>query len=154
VMTSNFGSPRFQEMTAAGAEDWEIEASIRELLRVEGFLRPELLNRIDEVVIFHQLRREDLGRIVEIQLARVRGRLADRGMSLRLTPAALAEIASEGYDPVYGARPLKRVIQHRIENPLASRVLAGDFGPGDTVAVDYKGKSFVFEKAQEAVGAG
>jgi ATP-dependent Clp protease ATP-binding subunit ClpB len=154
VMTSNFGSTRIQEMTAAGADDWEIEASIRELLRVEGFLRPELLNRIDEVVIFHQLRREDLGRIVEIQLARVRQRLADRGMSLRLAPAAQAELATEGYDPVYGARPLKRAIQHRIENPLASRVLAGDFGPGDTVAVDYKGKSFVFEKAHQAVGAG
>jgi ATP-dependent Clp protease ATP-binding subunit ClpB len=145
VMTSNFGSGRIQEMTAAGAEDWEIEAAIRQMLRVEGFLRPELLNRIDEVVIFHQLRREDLGKIVEIQLGRLRKRLAERGMSLRLTEQAEMQIATEGYDPVYGARPLKRVIQQRIENPLANKILSGELGAGDEVVVDFRGDVFTFE---------
>jgi ATP-dependent Clp protease ATP-binding subunit ClpB len=154
VMTSNFGSQRIQEMTAGGADDWEIEGAVRTLLRVEGFLRPELLNRIDEVVIFHQLRREQLDSIVQIQLARVRHRLREREMTLRLTDAATHALAEEGFDPVYGARPLKRVIQSRVENALASRILAGDLAPGDAVLVDYRGKSFVFEKDGAAVGAG
>ncbi|HET9185129.1 MAG TPA: ATP-dependent chaperone ClpB [Solirubrobacterales bacterium] len=147
VMTSNYGSQRIQEMTAAGADDWEIEAAVRQLLRVEGFLRPELLNRIDEVVIFHQLRREQLAHIVEIQLARVRSRLAQRGMTLTLSEEAAHHLAEEGFDPAYGARPLKRVIQARIENPLASKILSGELGPGDSVRVEYKGKSFTFERA-------
>jgi ATP-dependent Clp protease ATP-binding subunit ClpB len=147
VMTSNYGSQRIQEMTAAGAEDWEIEAAVRQLLRVEGFMRPELLNRIDEVVIFHQLRREDLGAIVEIQLGRLRQRLAERDMAIALTDEAKSHLAEEGFDPVYGARPLKRVLQARIENPLASRILNGEFGPGDAIRVEYRGNSFAFEKA-------
>jgi ATP-dependent Clp protease ATP-binding subunit ClpB len=146
VMTSNFGSKRIQEMTADGAEDWEVEGAVRSMLRTESFLRPELLNRIDEVVIFHQLRREQIDGIVEIQLGRVRKRLAERGMTLRLTSEAKHAIGEEGFDPVYGARPLKRVIQSRIENALASRILSGDLGPGDAVVVDYQGKSFSFEK--------
>ncbi|MBC7772242.1 MAG: hypothetical protein H7210_07100, partial [Pyrinomonadaceae bacterium] len=117
----------------------------------EGFMRPELLNRIDEVVVFHQLGRENLTGIVDIQLQRLRGRLADRGLLLELSAESKAQIASEGWDPAYGARPLKRVIQQRIENPLASRMLAGEFGTGDTIRVDYQGKSFVFEK-HAAVG--
>ena len=147
VMTSNFGSQRIQEMTGAGAEDWEVEAAVRQMLRVEGFLRPELLNRIDEVVIFHQLKRDQLGRIVEIQLERLRKRLAEREMGLRLSEGAESQIASEGYDPVYGARPLKRVIQQRIENPLAQKILSGEFGPGDEVVADFRGGAFVFDKA-------
>jgi ATP-dependent Clp protease ATP-binding subunit ClpB len=147
VMTSNYGSQRIQEMTAAGADDWEIEAAVRQLLRVEGFLRPELLNRIDEVVIFHQLRREELAHIVEIQLTRLRKRLAERGMSLALSDEAKHHLAEEGFDPVYGARPLKRVIQARIENPLASRILANEFGAGDAIRVEYRGKSFVFDRS-------
>jgi ATP-dependent Clp protease ATP-binding subunit ClpB len=146
VMTSNFGSTRIQEMTAGGAEDWEIEGAVRTMLRTEGFLRPELLNRIDEVVIFHQLRREQLDRIVEIQLGRVRKRLHERDMVLRLTEGATHALAEQGFDPVYGARPLKRVIQQRVENALASKILNGELGVGDVVVVDYKGKSFVFEK--------
>ncbi|MEX2219338.1 MAG: ATP-dependent chaperone ClpB [Phycisphaerales bacterium] len=153
VMTSNFGSQRIQEMTTGGAEDWEVEAAVRQMLRVEGFLRPELLNRIDEVVIYHQLRREHLDAIVEIQLERVRKRMAERGMSLTLTDAAKRALAEEGFDPIYGARPLKRVIQQRVENALATKILAGEVGAGDSVAVDYRGKSFVFEKQQSGVGA-
>jgi ATP-dependent Clp protease ATP-binding subunit ClpB len=179
VMTSNYGSQQIQELTAQGAEDWEIEAAVREMLRrgpagmaaeqlgrasgmspkvvealskaaataVGGLMRPELLNRIDETVIFHQLRREDLGRIVEIQLARLRKRLAERGMSITLSGEAMAQLASEGWDPSFGARPLKRTIQQRIENPLASRILAGELGDGDSVRVEYAGGSFTFKKA-------
>jgi ATP-dependent Clp protease ATP-binding subunit ClpB len=153
VMTSNFGSQRIQEMTGAGAEDWEVEAAVRNMLRVEGFLRPELLNRIDEVVIFHQLKRDQIGRIVEIQLERLRKRLAEREMTLRLSEGAESQIASEGYDPVYGARPLKRVIQQRVENPLAQKILAGELGAGDSVVVDYRGGTFVFEKGGGRKGA-
>jgi ATP-dependent Clp protease ATP-binding subunit ClpB len=153
VMTSNVGSQQIQEMTARGADDWEIEAAVRDLLRTGGFMRPELLNRIDETVVFHQLRREDLGAIVEIQLGRLRKRLAEREITLELSDDAKGQIASEGYDPTYGARPLKRVIQQRIENPLATRILAGDFGAGDRILADFKGKSFVFQKTDVPIGA-
>jgi ATP-dependent Clp protease ATP-binding subunit ClpB len=111
-----------------------------------GLMRPELLNRIDEIVVFHQLKKEHLGSIVEIQLARLRARLAERQMIIELSPEAKAQLASEGWDPAFGARPLKRTIQQRIENPLASRILQGEFRPGDTIRVDYVGKSFVFAK--------
>jgi ATP-dependent Clp protease ATP-binding subunit ClpB len=168
VMTSNIGSQQIQEMTSKGAEDWEIEAAVREILRrgpmaqmaeaagmpgrmadalagaAGGFFRPELLNRIDEVVVFHTLKREALTNIVDIQLARLRSRLKDRAMSIELTPEAKEHLAAEGWDPAFGARPLKRTIQQRIENPLASRILAGEFGPGSAIGVDYQGKSFVF----------
>ena len=109
--------------------------------------RPEFLNRIDEVVVFHQLKREELSRIVEIQLGRLRKRLADREMTIELSDAAKAQLADEGWDPSYGARPLKRAIQQRIENPLASRILTGEFVAGDRVVVDYVGMSFVFSKS-------
>ena len=154
VMTSNFGSQKIQEMASGGAEDWEVEGAVRTMLRTEGFLRPELLNRIDEVVIFHQLKRAQLDAIVEIQLGRVRQRLADREMTLTLTDGAKHAIAEEGFDPVYGARPLKRAIQQRIENALASRILDGDLGPGDAVLVDHQGKSFTFEKQRARAAAG
>jgi ATP-dependent Clp protease ATP-binding subunit ClpB len=175
VMTSNVGSQQIQALAEHGAEDWEIEAAVREILRrgpaglameevgkaagmpvqlrdalasaAGSLFRPELLNRIDEVVVFHQLKREQLGRIVEIQLGRLRSRLAEREIGLELTASAKTQLADEGYDPAYGARPLKRVIQHRIENPLASRLLAGEFGPGDTVRVDFAGASFSFSKS-------
>jgi ATP-dependent Clp protease ATP-binding subunit ClpB len=153
VMTSNFGSGRIQEMTGAGAEDWEIEAAVRNMLRIEGFLRPELLNRIDEVVIFHQLKREEIGRIVEIQLTRLRQRLGERQMTLALSEQADTQIGTEGYDPVFGARPLKRVIQQRIENPLAQKILSGELGAGDDVMVGYDGAQFTFARAKERINA-
>ncbi|MGP1310714.1 MAG: ATP-dependent chaperone ClpB, partial [Phycisphaerales bacterium] len=137
VMTSNIGSQQIQELTAKGAEDWEIEAAVREQLK--AFLRPELLNRIDETIIFHQLRREQIAKIVEIQLERLRARLAEREITIELTPGAIDAIANEGYDPVYGARPLKRVIQQRLENPIASRILAGEIEDGQTITVGYEG---------------
>ena len=175
VMTSNIGSQEIQRMTERGAEDWEIEAAVRDLIRrgpgadidasgmnpddqgrvrgrVDlgvhgGFMRPELLNRIDETVVFHQLKKDAIGRIVDIQLSRLRKRLGEREITLELTPAATAQLADEGWDPSFGARPLKRAIQSRIENPLASRILAGDFGAGDRIRADYEGKSFTFARA-------
>ncbi|MEE9131797.1 MAG: ATP-dependent chaperone ClpB [Phycisphaerales bacterium] len=155
VMTSNIGSQAILEMTDQGALDLEIEAHMRDLLKKT--MRPELLNRIDETIIFNQLTREDFAGIVEIQVAHLRRRLADRGLSLDLTDAAKSALAEEGYDPQFGARPLKRIIQQRIENPIAAQILAGNFEPGDTIRADYQGKSFRFERrsaadAAEAVG--
>ena len=144
VMTSNIGSHAILEMTDRHEDDAVIEAHVRGILKKH--LRPELLNRIDETVIFHALSREQLGGIVEIQLGNLRKRLAARGITLGVTAAATVALASEGFDPQFGARPLKRVIQQRIENGLAGKILAGEIGDGDSVRVDYQGKSFVFTK--------
>ncbi len=154
AMTSNLGSQAIIEMTGAGAEDYEIEAHMRDLLKKT--LRPELLNRIDETIIFHQLTPEHLAAIVDIQLRRLQGRLADRGLSLQMTPEATKALAEEGYDPQFGARPLKRVIQQRIENPIATKILAAQLEPGDTIRVDFAGKTFRFERAEpvEVKGSG
>ncbi|HYE02954.1 MAG TPA: ATP-dependent chaperone ClpB [Phycisphaerales bacterium] len=152
VMTSNLGSQRLLELSSAGADDWEIEASLRELLRTEGFLRPELLNRIDHVVVFRQLRREQIARIVDIQLGRLRERLGQRGITLELTHDAQLQLAAEGWDPAFGARPLKRVIQTRIENPLAGKLLRGDVHAGDHVLVDAHEEQFSFRVGVEAAG--
>ncbi|MBM4107108.1 MAG: ATP-dependent chaperone ClpB [Phycisphaerae bacterium] len=142
VMTSNIGSAAILEMTEQGAIDAEIEAHVKGLLKKH--LRPELINRIDETVIFRQLGREELAGIVEIQAGLLRKRLAARGLQLELTDAARKALADEGYDPQFGARPLKRVVQQRLENPIASRILAGECAEGDVIVVDHKGKSFVF----------
>ncbi|MBL8764618.1 MAG: ATP-dependent chaperone ClpB [Phycisphaerae bacterium] len=146
VMTSNFGSQEIQELTARGAEDWEISAKVNAMVRAGGFVRPELLNRIDEVVVFHQLAREHIRRIVGIQLGRLRERLKERGMTLELTAEAEDALAAEGWDPAFGARPLKRVIQQRLENPLASRILAGEFKDGDTIRAEARDHAIVFER--------
>jgi ATP-dependent Clp protease ATP-binding subunit ClpB len=124
AMTSNIGSQAIMEMAEGGAEDYEIEAHMRDLLK--KVLRPELLNRIDETIIFHQLTPGDLRAITDIQLGRLQGRLAERDLSLSMTDDAKAALAGEGYDPQFGARPLKRIIQQRIENPIATRILAGE----------------------------
>jgi ATP-dependent Clp protease ATP-binding subunit ClpB len=152
VMTSNLGSDIILKMTEDGALDIEIEAQMREILK-KAF-RPELLNRIDETITFHQLTREDLAGIVQIQLRNLRTRLADRELTLEMSEEATKALASEGYDPQYGARPLKRVIQQRIENALATRILAGEFHAGDAISVDYQGKSFVFRKAAAQTAPG
>jgi ATP-dependent Clp protease ATP-binding subunit ClpB len=144
VMTSNIGSDAILGMTRDGAMDVEIAAHVMELLK--NTLRPELLNRIDERIVFHQLSKTQLASIVEIQLQALQGRLADRGISLELTEAATAALADEGYDPQFGARPLNRVIQQRIENPLATGILAGEYAAGDLILADYQGKSFTFAR--------
>src|ERR1043166_552840 len=124
-------------------------SNIRTADAMREFFRPEFLNRIDEIVEFHALSREQLGEIVELQLARLRARLGDRGISLELTDAARETIAEAGWDPTYGARPLKRAIQRLIENPLALRLLEGDFGEGDTVRVDAQNGELAFTRAGE-----
>jgi ATP-dependent Clp protease ATP-binding subunit ClpB len=109
--------------------------------------RPEFLNRVDDVVVFHPLGREQLRAIVDIQLEFLRRRLRERDIGLTLSDAAIARLAEAGYDPVYGARPLKRAIQQQIENPLAQEILKGRFGPGDTIHVDGGRDGMEFEKA-------
>jgi ATP-dependent Clp protease ATP-binding subunit ClpB len=115
--------------------------------------RPEFLNRIDEIVEFKPLTREQLADIVELQLARLRTRLADRGIALELTDAAKEALADAGWDPTYGARPLKRAIQRLVENPLALRLLEGDFADGDSVRVDARDGEIVFDHAEAAAPA-
>ncbi len=144
VMTSNIGSQHLQELASRNAPEWEIEAAVKDELK--RTLRPELLNRIDETIVFHQLTKDEIKQIVQIQVNLLRKRLAEREINIDLTDAAIEAIADLGYDPVYGARPLKRVIQQQIENGLATRMLSGDFGIGDSVEVDYEGRSFVFSK--------
>jgi ATP-dependent Clp protease ATP-binding subunit ClpB len=144
IMTSNIASATIQELTRAGAGQSEIRAAVMEELR--SVLRPEFLNRIDEVIVFSPLSREHIDQIVEIQINRLRKLLADRKLNLTLTDAARAQLAAEGYDPVYGARPLKRVIQQRIQNPLALQLLQGAFPEGSTIVVDVEGNNFVFRR--------
>jgi ATP-dependent Clp protease ATP-binding subunit ClpB len=147
VMTSNIGSAEIQKLTSQEAPQWEVEAQVKELLKAH--FRPEFLNRIDEVILFHTLSREQLNKIVDVQLDYLRKRLATRGLKLELTDEAKKLLGEEGYDPVYGARPLKRVIQQRLENPLASKILDGDFAEGDTiqVGIDPAKHEFTFAKA-------
>ncbi|MFM8497125.1 MAG: AAA family ATPase, partial [Planctomycetia bacterium] len=146
VMTSNIGAQAILDMTEKGERDEMIAAHVRTLLKKH--LRPELLNRIDETVVFHQLGRKQLAGIVEIQVGGLRKRLKARGLDLLLTPAAVNALADEGYEPAFGARPLKRVIQQRLENAIAGRILEGAYAEGDTVKVDFVGKSFTLGKAE------
>ncbi len=125
-------------------------SNLRSTDQMREFFRPEFLNRIDEIVEFKALTRDQLAEIVELQLARLRERLADRGIELELTDAAKEALAEAGWDPTYGARPLKRAIQRLVENPLALRLLEGDFADGDTVRVDAVDGDIVFEKARAA----
>ena len=122
-------------------------SNVRSAEQLREVFRPEFLNRIDEIVEFHPLSREQIGEIVELQLRRLRGRLAERGLNLELTDEAKEVIAEAGWDPTYGARPLKRALQRLIENPLAKHLLDGDFEEGDTVRVDARGGELVFQKA-------
>jgi ATP-dependent Clp protease ATP-binding subunit ClpB len=144
IMTSNLGSHLFREEE----EPKRLRAKIMETLRQS--LRPEFLNRIDEVVVFKALGREEIARIVKIQMAFLVKRLADKRITLTLTPAAEELLAREGYDPVYGARPLKRTIQRVIQDPLALKILSGEFAEGDAVVADAKGDEIVFRKQVDA----
>ena len=123
-------------------------SNLRSQEQMREFFRPEFLNRIDEIVEFKALTREQLGEIVELQLERLRSRLAERGIELELTDEAKQVLADAGWDPTYGARPLKRALQRMVENPLALRLLEGEFADGDTVRVDAQDGELVFERAQ------
>ena len=142
IMTSNLGSQHIQNMQD---EPYEV---VKEVVweEVKSAFRPEFLNRIDEVVVFHSLDAKHIQSIANIQLQRLDQRLADRHLHLQVSDAALAEIAKVGFDPVFGARPLKRAIQQHIENPVAKAILQGDFVDNDTVYVDFKDDGFSFTK--------
>jgi ATP-dependent Clp protease ATP-binding subunit ClpB len=145
VMTSNLGSQLIQEM--AGEENYAaMKVAVMEI--VAKHFRPEFINRVDEVVVFHPLGRDQIHAIARIQVGYLRRRLQDRNMDLDLTPAALDRIAAAGFDPVFGARPLKRAIQHCIENPLAQEILSGRFAPSDTIVADAEGDRVVFRKGE------
>jgi ATP-dependent Clp protease ATP-binding subunit ClpB len=147
VMTSNLGSQLIQEM--AGEEHYDgMKSAVLEV--VGRHFRPEFINRLDEIVVFHPLGREQIRRIADIQIGYLRKRLGDRDIGLEVSPAALDLLGEAGFDPVYGARPLKRAIRAQLENPLAQEILAGHFRPGDTVRVDAAGGSLRFERIVEA----
>ena len=167
VMTSNLGSQAIQEMVAdahgrasaaggrgaAGAAPGAAEenyAKMKDAVMeiVAQHFRPEFLNRVDETVVFHPLGREQIRAIARIQIEYLRKRLADRDIGLEVSDEALDKLGHAGYDPVYGARPLKRTIQQQLENPLAQKILAGEFGPGDTIKVDARDIGFEFSKAK------
>lgn len=134
IMTSNIASPTIQDMTNDGESEDDIRMAVMRELR--DHLRPEFLNRIDETIVFKPLGREQIGQIIDIQLGRLRKQLAERKLTLQLSAAARNQLSEEGYDPVFGARPLKRVIQQRLQNALALKLLSGEFHEGDTIVVD------------------
>ncbi len=142
VMTSNIGSQLIQQIAQEGGSEDEMRASVTESLQTQ-FL-PEFLNRIDETIIFHPLEREQIARIVDLQLDRLVDQLEQQNITLDVSGAARKAIAAEGFDPTYGARPLKRVIQQRIQNPLATEILKGEIQDGGSVSIDYDGESFSF----------
>ncbi|NLF09984.1 MAG: ATP-dependent chaperone ClpB [Pirellulaceae bacterium] len=146
VMTSNIGSQLIQEIAKEGGNETEMREAVMQTLTTR-FL-PEFLNRVDEIMIFHPLGREQIRKIVELQVARLRDQLAEKGLSLEVTVAALDAIAAEGYDPTYGARPLKRVIQQRIQNPLAVELLKREIAEGTRVKIDYRDGEFTFEREE------
>jgi ATP-dependent Clp protease ATP-binding subunit ClpB len=145
IMTSNIASEQIQKLTEEKGADWEIEAHVKEALK--AVFKPEFMNRVDEVIVFHTLTAGDLKKIVDIQLRYLADRLRERKIEVEFTDAARGLIVEEGYDATFGARPLKRVIQQRLENPLASELLAGKFGDGDTIRIGAKQHQFTFEKA-------
>ncbi|HKK07430.1 MAG TPA: AAA family ATPase, partial [Gemmatimonadota bacterium] len=157
IMTSNIGSDRILEAARRG-EDWdEVTARIRE--RLHDHFKPEFLNRIDDILVYRPLGREELDRIVVLLLDRVQQRLSEREVTLEVSEEARHRMVEEGYDPAFGARPLRRVIQRRIENPLAMAFLEGEFEDGDAIRVDVSGPGdspFRFEKLPSgaAVGVG
>jgi ATP-dependent Clp protease ATP-binding subunit ClpB len=149
VMTSNLGSQLIQEL--AGEERYgAMKAAVLEI--VGRHFRPEFVNRIDEIVVFHPLGRDQVRDIARIQLELLRRRLQEARLDLSVSEAALDRLAETGFDPVYGARPLKRAIQSQIENPLAQSILAGRFTPGDTVEVEVRGGALAFERARSPAG--
>jgi ATP-dependent Clp protease ATP-binding subunit ClpB len=148
IMTSNIGSQRILETDVKLFESAEGREALRDVLRDElrKHLRPEFLNRIDDIIIFRPLSREDLRGIVDIQLVRLGKLLVDRELKLELTEAAKGQLVALSYEPAFGARPLKRVILKKLQDPLAEEILAGGYGPGSVVKVDAKNEEFVFSK--------
>jgi ATP-dependent Clp protease ATP-binding subunit ClpB len=142
-MTSNLGSQMIQQM--AGDDYGVIKLAV--MAEVKTAFRPEFVNRIDEIVVFHALSEKNIESIAKIQLASLEARLAKLEIRIDITNGALGSVAKTGFDPVYGARPLKRAIQQQIENPLAREILAGKFAAGDTIKVGTSGGEITFAKS-------
>jgi len=149
VMTSNLGSQMIQSM--AGSDPGVVKLAV--MAEVKSHFRPEFVNRIDEIVVFHALDEKNIQGIAKIQLRLLEKRLAKLEISLEVSAVALAELARAGFDPVYGARPLKRAIQQQLENPLSREILEGRFGPKDVIRVDFAKGGMHFTKAAQAATA-
>ncbi|HVL38261.1 MAG TPA: AAA family ATPase, partial [Fimbriimonadaceae bacterium] len=143
IMTSNLGSHHYADGLLSGGDFDQTKAKIMD--EVRSYFRPEFINRIDDIVVFRMLGVNDIKQIVQIQLEKLSERLAEKRIEMRLTEDAATQIATAGFDPVYGARPLKRAIQRDVMNPLANAILRGDVREGQRVIVDYRGGEFVFE---------
>jgi ATP-dependent Clp protease ATP-binding subunit ClpB len=148
IMTSNIGSKRILETEPRLFETQEGREALRDVLQEElrNFLRPEFLNRIDDIIIFRPLSKKDLRGIVDIQLVRLEKLMVDRELKMALSEEAKGALVDLGYEPAFGARPLKRAILKKLQDPLAEEVLAGGYSPGSIVKVDVKGEEFVFSK--------
>ena len=142
ILTSNIGSQSILELAGDPEQHAAMETRVNEALRAH--FRPEFLNRLDDQIIFHSLRREELRRIVTLQVERLRQRLSERKLDLKLSDAAADWLANAGYDPVYGARPLKRAIQRDLETPIAKAILAGRYSEGQAIQVEVDSEQLVF----------
>jgi ATP-dependent Clp protease ATP-binding subunit ClpB len=148
IMTSNLGSPIIQEffMEGKNSASARLDMEARVLAELKKHFRPEFLNRVDDVIIFQSLDESELARIVDIQLGRLEQRLAQQNLTLDVDAAAKKLLASEGYDPQFGARPLKRAIQEHLLDPLAAKLLAGEFKPNDKIKVSAKDGELLFQR--------
>jgi len=144
-MTSNIGSAQIQELKGKGAEEWEFEAAVKDMLKT--FFRPEFLNRIDEIIVFHPLSMEHVKAIVDLMMKRVTEQLKAKDIEIVLTDQAKDLIASKGYDPALGARPLRRTIQRMIEDPLSEKLLWKEFTAATTIIGDAVGDEITFSSA-------
>ena len=154
IMTSNVGSHFIAERVGSGGRRELDEGTRRQVMdALRAHFRPEFLNRVDEIIVFHALSREEMRQIIDIQLRGLMKRLEDRKIRVELTDRAKDLLIAEGYDPTYGARPLKRTIQRRILDPLAMRVLQGEFGEGESIRIDAVGGELKFLRADSAVTA-
>jgi ATP-dependent Clp protease ATP-binding subunit ClpB len=146
VMTSNLGSQLIQEFSTDDTPESYTKMKAMVMGVVQAHFRPEFINRLDDIVVFHPLDKAQIRQIAKIQLRGLEKRLGERGIRLELAEKALDFLGNIGFDPVYGARPLKRAIQAQIENPLAQKILAGEYGNGDTVRVEAEGGRLIFGK--------
>jgi ATP-dependent Clp protease ATP-binding subunit ClpB len=153
VMTSNLGSQQIQEIAANSNDEHAAYTQMKAAVMgvVQAHFRPEFVNRLDEIVVFHPLDKAQIREIARLQTQYLAGRLRERQIDLEISDAALTLLGNVGFDPVYGARPLKRAIQTQLENPLAQQILAGGFVGGDTIKVDAAGGALAFERVGEAV---
>jgi ATP-dependent Clp protease ATP-binding subunit ClpB len=152
IMTSNIGSQYILDISGDDSRYDEMRHRVMEAMR--NSFRPEFLNRLDEIIIFHSLQKSELRNIVQLQVDRLRQRLTDRKMSLKLSSSALDFLAEIGYDPVFGARPLKRAIQRELETQIAKAILRGDFSDGDTIFVDVQNERLSFNRLPAQVFTG